>query len=210
MTEFLTNIYDQIVGQLNDGNQKDILLNFFNYLIILFMTIIGVSALYLPKTELIGFGILTITFSGFILYLATHVGSIMKGADWIYNTLFFSIFGGFSLVTLSIALIFLTFTSLRTKYYNKTGNDYVVTDVQRQNIDLFKDLFIAVFIIFTILIIVIFSCKGVFINTVPGFSNYNQILYLSTYILCILCGFPLAVILLTLASDFQKSRRRLT
>lgn len=205
----LTNIYDQIVGHLNEPTKRDKLLNFFNYLIILFMTIAGVSALYLPKTEIIGFGVLTITFCGFILYVATQVDAIMKGGNWAYNTLFIFIFAGFSLVSAAITLIFLTFTSLRTKYYNKTGNDYVVTDKQRQNIDIFKNLFIAAFIIFTILIIVVIACKDIFKEIYPGFGNTDSIIYLGMYLLSV-CGFTLAGILLTIAFDFQKSRRRIT
>ena len=110
MADFLTNIYEQIIRYLEDPFKRDTLLNGFNYLIILFMTVTGVSALYLPKTEIIGFGILTITFCGFILYVATRMGSIMKDSNWIYNTLFLSIFAGFSLVTATITMVFLTFT----------------------------------------------------------------------------------------------------
>lgn len=209
MADFLTNIYEQIIRYLEDPFKRDTLLNGFNYLIMLFMTVTGVSALYLPKTEIIGFGILTITFCGFILYVATRMGSIMKDSNWIYNTLFLSIFAGFSLVTAAITMVFLTFTSLRIKYYNKKGENYKVPDAQAENVNIIKDLFIPIFIIFTILIIVVFTSKDILINTVPGFSDYKQMVYLSMYFLSV-CGFILAAVLLSIANKFQKSRIRLT
>lgn len=208
MIEFLTNIYDQILDFLDDPTKRDGVLNIFNYLIILFMTITGVSALYLPKTEIIGFGILTITFCGFILYVATRIGTIMKDSHWLYNTLFLFIFAGFSMVATAITLVFLTFTSLRIKYYNKKGDNYKVPDAQAENVSIIKDLFIPIFIIFTILIIVVFTCKDILIKTVPGLNDYNQIMYLCMYLLS-LCGFILAAILLSIANKFQKSRRRI-
>lgn len=208
MIEFLKNIYEQILDFLDDPMKRDGVLSIFNYLIILFMTITGVSALYLPKTEIIGFGILTITFCGFILYVATRIGTIMKDSDWVYNTLFFSIFAGFSMVATAITLVFLTFTSLRIKYYNKKGGNYKVPDAQAENVSIIKDLFIPIFIIFTILIIVIFTCKDILIKTFPGVNDYNQIMYLCMYLLS-LCGFILAAILLSIAIKFQKSRRRI-
>lgn len=223
MSNFLTDFYRQVIEHLYDNERRVALVTFFNYLIILFMVIIGVSALYLPKSEVIGFGILTITFGGFIIYVLKHVLGLMYSSteklfapSIFYTTLLLGISGGFVLLFISFAIMFFTFITIRTKYKNKTGKDYVLTNAHRKIVDQFKQLFIGSFIIFTILIVVVFARKD-FVN-IP-MSIFDQIqnsneLYRVIFYFCLLgltgFGFYIAFEQYFIADAFQKSRRRVT
>lgn len=223
MDNFLTDFYKQVMEHMYDSEKRITLVTFLNYSIILFMVIIGVSALYLPKSEIIGFGILTITFGGFIMYVLKHVLSLIYSStenlfipSIFYTTLLLGISGGFVLLFISFAIMFFTFISIRTKYKSKTGKEYILTNAHRNMVDKFKQLFIGSFIIFTILIIVVFARKdfvNIPINVFDQIQNSDN-LYQVAFYLCLLgltgFGFYIAFEQYFIADAFQKSRRRVT
>ena len=209
-------LYQSLNETIANSDSRNKLTTFLNYFVILCMVVIGVTALYLPKSEVIGFGILTTTFGAFILFAARNISEMYlnDNISVLFTLLTLGLSGGFILLFISFAIMFFTFITIRVRYKNNTGKEHVLNARKQSLVRQFKMLFIASFTIFATLIILLFACKDElnvdlsFIYNLTHENMKNQLFIMSMLILSGV-SFFLSFKHFNIANTFQQYKTRL-